>query len=128
MSQFIRLLLLSPTVFAPVLSLAIAAKPAPANTVWVPVTPDYACVRTPTREPKQLVCKRVSAGASETGQVIDLTKASGATTSVDIDGVNGELPDSFEMTIEESDASVALFGCDCPACVRSLRQLRTMMS
>jgi hypothetical protein len=27
---------------------------------------------------------------------------------------------------EESDAAAALFGCDCPACLRSLRQLRVM--
>lgn len=30
----------------------------------------------------------------------------------------------FPMTEEESDAAVAVFGCDCPTCVNSLRQLR----
>jgi hypothetical protein len=30
----------------------------------------------------------------------------------------------FPMTEEESDAAVAAFGCDCPLCVNSLRQLR----
>lgn len=30
----------------------------------------------------------------------------------------------YPMTIEESNAAIALFGCDCPACVNALRQLR----
>lgn len=36
-------------------------------------------------------------------------------------------PDTFiNFTDEESDGAIALFGCDCPACIRSLRQLRIM--
>jgi hypothetical protein len=36
-------------------------------------------------------------------------------------------PDKFvNFTNEESDGAIALFGCDCPACIRSLRQLRIM--
>ncbi|WP_071599864.1 hypothetical protein [Mastigocladopsis repens] len=31
---------------------------------------------------------------------------------------------SLEFTEEESDAAIQLFGCDCPACINSLRQLR----
>lgn len=31
----------------------------------------------------------------------------------------------MDFTIEESDAAVALFGCDCPPCINALRQLRT---
>ena len=34
-----------------------------------------------------------------------------------------ELPE-LEFTDEESDASVTLFGCDCPACLNALRQIR----
>lgn len=34
-----------------------------------------------------------------------------------------ELPE-LEFTDAESDASVALFGCDCPACLNALRQIR----
>ena len=30
----------------------------------------------------------------------------------------------LDFTEEESDAAVALFGCDCPLCINSLRQLR----
>lgn len=36
-------------------------------------------------------------------------------------------PDAFlNFKEEESNAAIALFGCDCPACIRSLRQLRMM--
>ncbi len=34
-----------------------------------------------------------------------------------------ELPE-LQFTDEESDASVVLFGCDCPACLNALRQIR----
>ena len=36
-------------------------------------------------------------------------------------------PDAFiNFSDEESDGAIAVFGCDCPACIRSLRTLRTM--
>jgi hypothetical protein len=35
-------------------------------------------------------------------------------------------PLEFKFTDEESNAAIALFGCDCPACINSLRGLRTM--
>jgi hypothetical protein len=31
----------------------------------------------------------------------------------------------IDFTDEESDAAVAMFGCDCPACIRSIKQVRT---
>lgn len=35
-------------------------------------------------------------------------------------------PYALEFSDEESDAAIALFGCDCPLCVNSLRKLRMM--
>jgi hypothetical protein len=35
-------------------------------------------------------------------------------------------PFEFQFTDEESNAAIALFGCDCPSCLNSLRSLRTM--
>jgi hypothetical protein len=35
-------------------------------------------------------------------------------------------PAEFKFSEEESDAAIALFGCDCPLCLNSLRMLRTM--
>lgn len=35
-------------------------------------------------------------------------------------------PYEFEFSAQESDAAIALFGCDCPTCINALRSLRTM--
>jgi hypothetical protein len=35
-------------------------------------------------------------------------------------------PLEFKFTDEESNAAIALFRCDCPACINALRSLRTM--
>lgn len=129
MSQLFRLLLLAPSVLASMLSLTMVAKPVHAETeTWVPVSKDLSCVRTFTREPKKLVCKRLNAGTTAEKQVIDLTKVREENNYVDERLPNGEFPDTFELSDEESEAAVALFGCDCPVCVRSLRQLRSMTS
>jgi hypothetical protein len=37
-----------------------------------------------------------------------------------------ESPEVFEFSDEESDAAIAFFGCDCPLCINSMRQLRMM--
>ncbi|EKQ68557.1 hypothetical protein OsccyDRAFT_3095 [Leptolyngbyaceae cyanobacterium JSC-12] len=128
MSQFVRLLLLAPTAFAPLLSLIVVAPAHASSESWVKVSEDYACVRTVTREPKKLVCKRLGTGASEAGKVVDLTQVREASAVDEVTTPKDDLPDTFELTDEESDASVALFGCDCPACVRSLRKLRSLTS
>ncbi|MBD2663485.1 hypothetical protein B6N60_03378 [Richelia sinica FACHB-800] len=35
----------------------------------------------------------------------------------------GDVP-MLEFNVEESDMAIDLFGCDCPACINSLRQMR----
>ncbi len=35
-------------------------------------------------------------------------------------------PVAFDFSVEESDAAIALFGCDCPLCINSLRNLRNI--
>jgi hypothetical protein len=30
----------------------------------------------------------------------------------------------IDFTDEESNAAIAMFGCDCPACIRSIKQIR----
>ncbi len=44
-----------------------------------------------------------------------------------VNGQKGLRPDELpelQFTDEESDAAVALFGCDCPACLNAMRQIR----
>ena len=124
MNQFLRLLLLAPTTFSSIMTLAIAAPSAQANSeTWVPVTPDVSCKHTTIRETRQLVCKRIQAGSGEAGKVVELTKTALAGDPIAQTDANAS---TFEMTDEESDTASVLFGCDCPVCVRSLRQLRNM--
>lgn len=63
----------------------------------------------------KLVCIR----DSERKQQSPSTPASSVTT-----GEAAKNIASVEFTEEESDRAIQLFGCDCPACVNSLRQLR----
>ncbi len=127
MSQLLKFLLFAPTVASSVLSLAVFVQPAHADAEkWVPVSENLACVRTFTREPKKLTCKRLNTQAESTPQVIDLEAEREKANYVDDRLPNGEFPDTFEMTDDESNAAVALFGCDCPTCVRAIRHLRSL--
>ncbi len=38
--------------------------------------------------------------------------------------LDADTPPMLEFSLEESDAAIALFGCDCPAHLNSLRALR----
>lgn len=123
MNQFLRLLLLSPATFASVVSL-IMVQPVQANKpAWVQISKETTCLRAATSTATKFTCKRV---ASDTAKVFDITQSpQRVKDAVEIDDVTAT---SFDMTVEESDATIALFGCDCPGCVRSLRQLRSMLS
>jgi hypothetical protein len=125
MNQLLRLLLLAPAAFSSLLSL-VMARPAHAESAgWVRVSKDASCLRAVSRTTTQFTCKRV-ASAGTTAKVIDITKADMVSyQTAEPDDPNAT---TFEMTEEESNVTAALFGCDCPACVRSLRQLRSMLS
>jgi hypothetical protein len=65
----------------------------------------------------RLVCVKSSQIASNTPKASLIAKAQ----------AEAKNPDAFiNFTDEESDGAIAIFGCDCPACIRSLRQLRIM--
>lgn len=123
MNQFLRLLLLSPATFASVVSLIMVQPVQASKPAWVKVSQDTACLRAADLTVKQFTCKRV---ASASARVFDITQsAASVRDTAEIDDVTAT---SFDMSEEESDTTVALFGCDCPACVRSLRQLRSLLS
>jgi hypothetical protein len=63
-----------------------------------------------------LVCSRSQAIAkqSEIGQPIDQAADPQAS------------PQEFVFSEQESNAAIALFGCDCPTCLNALRSLRLM--
>lgn len=55
----------------------------------------------------------------------EFVNASVANDSRVYENPDAEYP-MLAFSVAESDAAVALFGCDCPACMNSLRQLRNL--
>ncbi len=78
----------------------------------VPVT-SVECQR--TSYTRSLTCQRVSQSA-ESSKFITIQTAEPAQQS-------DETP-MLELTDEESDAAVRLFGCDCLVCINAVRQSR----
>jgi hypothetical protein len=112
MKRFLLLFLSAPTVLSAILPLVTATAPALAAD-GTSATQDKFCVNAHAR----LVCVKSSQLASNTSKSTLIAKAQAEARD----------PDAFvNFKEEESDAAAALFGCDCPACIRSLRQLRTM--
>ncbi len=108
MKRFLLLFLSAPTVLSAILPLVIdpviAAQPPGQNKFCV-------------NPHGKLVCVKSVQVASNSPKAALIAKAE----------AEAKNPDAFiNFNDEESDAAAAMFGCDCPACIRSLRQLRTM--
>jgi hypothetical protein len=111
MKRFLLLFLLAPTVLGTILPLVTATAPALAGTK--PATEDKFCVNAHAR----LVCVKSARIASTDPRATLIAKAE----------AEAKNPDAFiNFSDQESDDAAAMFGCDCPACIRSLRQLRAM--
>ncbi len=128
MNQLLRLLLLAPTVVSPLVSLGLMLPVHANEATWIKVSQGYTCMRAPVREGKQLVCKRVDATVTDKGQLFDLRQLKAMSPPSETEISPATFPMTLDFSVEESDAAVALFGCDCPACIRSLRTLRSMTS
>ncbi|MBE9175472.1 hypothetical protein IQ225_09450, partial [Synechocystis salina LEGE 06155] len=63
----------------------------------------------------------ISLGRSPHGEVL---MASTANVPIPAENPSQSQEFDFDFSYAESDAAVALFGCDCPACIGALRQLR----
>jgi hypothetical protein len=113
MKRFLLLFLLAPTVLSTVSVVVASIEPAFAGGS-TQQKQDKFCVNAHSR----LVCVKSSQLARK-----DVAKA----TLIAKAEAEAKNPDAFvNFSDEESDAAAAMFGCDCPACIRSLRQLRTM--
>jgi hypothetical protein len=111
MKRFLLLFLSAPTVLSAILP--IVTTPAPALAAEKSGKEAKFCVDTHAR----LVCVKSSQLASNTSRATLIARAE----------AQAKNPDAFvNFNEEESDAAAAMFGCDCPACIRSLRQLRIM--
>jgi hypothetical protein len=112
MKRFLLLFLSAPTVLSAILPIVTAT--APALAADKSKTEAKFCVNAHAR----LVCVKSSQLASNSPSRATLIARAEA---------QAKNPDAFvNFNEEESDAAAAMFGCDCPACIRSLRQLRTM--
>ncbi len=111
MKRFLLLFLSAPTVLSAILP--IVTMTAPALAAETSSNQAKFCVNAHAR----LVCVKSSQLASNTPKSTLIAKAQAEARN----------PDTFvNFNDEESDGAIALFGCDCPACIRSLRQLRIM--
>lgn len=112
MKIFLLLFLSAPTVLSAILP--IVTNTSPVFAAEAPKTQDSKfCINAHAR----LVCVKSSQLASNSTQATLIAKAN----------AEAKNPDAFvNFSDEESDGAIAIFGCDCPACIRSLRQLRSM--
>jgi hypothetical protein len=111
MKRFLLLFLSAPTVLSAILPIVTTVAPAVAAD-QAGATAKF-CVNTHAR----LVCVKSSQLASNTPKSTLIARSE----------AQAKNPDAFiNFNDEESDAAAAMFGCDCPACIRSLRQLRIM--
>ncbi|MEM1393149.1 MAG: hypothetical protein AAGG00_07605 [Cyanobacteria bacterium P01_H01_bin.150] len=109
--KFFLTLLSSPVLFSSMVSMAVFTQPASANETVNPTPSRFSCGRKAT-----VAVANPSVGCTRMRR----------NSTPEVNGQNGLNPEvpELEFTDEESDASVALFGCDCPACLNALRQIR----
>ncbi len=112
MNRLLLTLLVSPTLFGSLMSLGAIATPVQIGETPAQSADSPRCVRSPHTQ--RLSCVRLPG------------KATGANSKPRIgwQRPGDEQVAMLDFTEEESDAAVALFGCDCPVCMNSLRQLR----
>lgn len=112
MNRLLLTLLVSPTLFGFVMSLSVMVNPAQASETPSQSLDSPNCVKSPHTQ--RLTCVRLPGkyAASTSKPRISWQRPSDEQTAM------------LDFTEEESDAAVALYGCDCPLCINLLRQLR----
>ncbi|WP_413171367.1 hypothetical protein [Anabaena azotica] len=113
MNKFLLTLLSSPVLISSLLTMGVVLNPnkAPAAEPAAKNTDNLSCIR--NKHKVGLVCARASVLAQIPAYQAQVEDAS--------------TPDDvlmLEFNIEESNMAADLFGCDCPACINSLRQMR----
>lgn len=124
MKRFLLALLSSPALLGSALCYLTVLPPTHAIEAEAQISKDLVCDRANDHLQQQFVCRRINQVTGKTSkEVIDLTKQKPTYTEVQARPDN---PDMLDFTDEESDASIALFGCDCLVCINALRQLRSI--
>jgi hypothetical protein len=112
MNRFLLTLLVSPTLFGSLMSLSAIAKPIQASETPSQSTNSANCVKSPHTQ--RLSCIRLPGKSA----------ALNSKPKISWQRQGDEPIAMLDFTEEESDAAVALYGCDCQLCINSLRQLR----
>jgi len=112
MNRLLLTLLVSPTLFGSLMSLSAIANPAQITETPGQSTDSPKCVRSPHTQ--RLTCVRLPVK----------TAAANSQPKISWQRPADEQVAMLDFSEEESDAAVAMFGCDCPVCINSLRQLR----
>ncbi|MGB3266432.1 MAG: hypothetical protein WBA89_21030 [Microcoleus sp.] len=112
MNKLLLTLLVSPTLLGSVMSVSAIANPVQASEIPGQPTNTPNCVKSPHTQ--RLTCVRLPRKAA----------AANSKPRISWQRPNQEPVAMLDFTEEESDAAVALFGCDCQLCINSLRQLR----
>ena len=112
MNRLLLTLLVSPTLFGSVMSLSAIANPAQIGETPSQSADSPKCVRSPHTQ--RLTCVRLPAK----------TAAGNSQPKISWQRPADEQGAMLDFSEEESDAAVAMFGCDCPVCLNILRQLR----
>lgn len=118
--KFVLALLSSPVLFMSILSNVMIARPAHANPVVIPVGTHLSCIRSPHSATAGQICIKVD----DTTQSV--TKPSIEIAQIPTEKKQAQSqtePEELIFTEAESDEAIKLFGCDCPACISSVRQL-----
>lgn len=119
--KFILALLSSPVVFMSMLSTVMMARPVHAGQTVNSVGTHLSCVRSPHSATVRQVCIRVDNATPATGKKsIQLAQVQ---PDQNQEQNQPEQTDELEFTEAESDQAIKLFGCDCPSCISSVRQL-----
>lgn len=113
--KLILTLLSSSTIFTSLMTTLIIVNPAHASEQQLVHTQDNRTCITNPHGHHNFICIRDSQRVADAPPVRSQTIATGQ-SDVNVLALN--------FTDEESDAAIQLFGCDCPYCINSLRQLK----
>jgi hypothetical protein len=112
MNKFLLTLLVSPTLFGSLMSLSAIANPVQTSETPSQSPNSPKCFKSPHTQ--KLTCVRLQAKTTTSNSKVAIASQQPA----------NEQTAMLDFTEEESDTAVALYGCDCPVCINSLRQLR----
>jgi hypothetical protein len=104
-------ILSSPTIFGSIFSMLAMANPAHATSPIIRMESGLACIQHPHGR-HNFVCTRVSQADKVANNSVKSVQPSDNKIAM------------LDFSEKESNDAIAVFGCDCPYCVNSLRALR----